>query len=231
VEPPPPHPLPPTSGRIEKHVHLEKIVPEPTGEALPESLGTYGFVYTATLEPKKVELEQTIEFQVVQPTETIEERVQSPLQWYVKEGKAPSEIPDDESMTTVGELRAATPPYHGELTATAQITPPTRVSASAEIVPPSAQKAKPKESARLTTAAEVAPPAKQFYFGEDEEDRLSVHSGCSWEEPPPQSAKVIPPVVEPKPSRPSRVQAKLEVQPPPEQQLNELSRKPGVQGW
>ncbi|OQV25175.1 hypothetical protein BV898_00864 [Hypsibius exemplaris] len=241
VQPPPPIPLPPTSGRVEKHVHLENLIPEPTGEHLPESLLTTGFVYTATLEPKRPDLDQTIDFHVHPPAvpETVE-RVET-LQWYVKEGKPPSEIPDDESITTVGELRSATPPYHGELTATAQITPPTRVTATTEITPPVQKPKVVKESPTVRAEVCVVPPpppqkpkprpkepvieplipapSKQFYFGEDEEDRLSVHSGHSWEEVVPQTPRVVPPPVKPARAVPE----------PPVSRVNQLSRRPGAE--
>ena len=237
---PPPKPLPPTSGRVEKHVHLESIVPEPTGEPLPESLLTSGFVYTATLKPERPEPEPTIEFHVHEQPETAPEHIEriETLQWYVKEGKPPSEIPDDESITTIGELRAATPPYHGELVATAQITPPTRVEVSVDITPPP-KKPKAQEPPRLTAEAQIVTlpkprpdpyrpvvepfipaPVKQFHFGDDEEDRLSVHSGHSWEEVTPATPRVVPRVLEP---------PKV-TKPAPESQRNQFSRTPGAQG-
>ncbi|GAV04198.1 hypothetical protein RvY_14510 [Ramazzottius varieornatus] len=202
MEKPPPAPLPPTSGRVEKHVHLETIVPEPTGEPLPQSLGLYGYTYKATIEPKKPEFEPSIEFHVIEserPVETIEETVEK-IDWYIKEGKAPSEIPDD--VSSIGEVRAATPPRHPELTATAEIVPPTHVVASAEITPPGARQAKVEKQTHLSASAEIVPPKKQkpstveeiptFHYGEDQEDRLSLISG-SWEEhekPQPQRPNV-----------------------------------------
>ena len=89
------------------------------------------------------------------------------------------------------------------------------MTAEAHVVPPPKPKP-PKEEPRSPIVEVYIPPpvpAKQFYFGEDEEDRLSIHSGHSWEDQP-QVAQVVPPPVVPKP--PVRV--------------NELSRKPGAQG-
>lgn len=142
-------------------MNLEKIVPEPTGQPLPHPLGTYGYVYQATLESKKPEPEKGIDFHIVEtPAVTERERVEQ-LQWYIKEGVPHPEIPDDESI--VGEPRSVSPPYHPELTASAEIETPTHVRASVKVSPP--RERPKKEPPPVPVKAKVTDIPK-YHFGE-----------------------------------------------------------------
>ncbi|XP_055328549.1 uncharacterized protein LOC129581471 isoform X2 [Paramacrobiotus metropolitanus] len=228
VKGPPPAKLPPTSGRVEKHVNLETIVPEPTGQPLPHSLGTYGYVYQATLDAKTPEREKAIDFHIIEtPTEVREELVEK-IDWYVREGAVVEEISESES--SFGEPRAVSPPRHPELTANTEIITPTRVTAAVEVSPP--KEVRPvKKPPVVPTHADVTP---RYYFGEDEEERLSVQETVEKKVTKPKKETVTTTQVRDEHVR-SRVEDKKRVEstekvvlpppPPLKNQISEMIRK------
>ena len=84
-------------------------------------MGTYGYVYQATLEPKRPEHEKEIEFHVIQGAIVEEDKKTEKLQWYVEEGTVVEEISDEESIVEIP--RTVSPPRHPELTAEVEVTP------------------------------------------------------------------------------------------------------------